>query len=365
MTGRARRGLLVVSLLLVLVPTACWSTDEPVGRRTARQAGPTTLAGDARYVSPQGRDDWSGTKKQPWRTLTHGLQTVLAGQTLYVREGIYREALVKLELHRATPAQRIEVRAYPGEHPLVRGLFWLRDPSHWTVDGINVAWDPQLRPAASHMVKLTGGVGWVWRNSEISRARANANVLITGSKQGRPARWSFVNNCVHDLRPPDSVKRGSNLTIGDMRGAGPGRVVRNLIFDAPGGRNVSLGGVARGGATRPTGPTDVRVAYNTIHGGSVAIALAGSTSRVLIERNLMGGTTSGTVLRARKLLGKHNQVRDNLGIQADRLFLSRTGSLVIGPGNLLSETMGLSDVSSCRGFRPNTAVSAYGRKAVG
>lgn len=350
--------------MVLLLVAGCWSTDE-VASEPAKRQQQASETGEVLFVSPTGRDNWPGTKKRPWRTLAHGFETILAGQRLYVRGGVYREQLIKLAVHPGAPRRRVEVLAYPGERPVVRGLVWLRDLAHWTVDGINVTWDPRLPDPPEHMVKLTGGVGWVWRNSEMWGARATANVLIIGSRRGRPADWSFTGNCVHGLRTPPDVKRGSNLAIGDMTRAGPGRVTRNLLFDAPGGRNMALGAGPRPGTRGASGPTGVTVSYNTVYGAAVSMALAGSTSNVVIERNLLGGTSSGTVLRARRLRGKHNLVRDNLGIQSKRFTLRRMGTLQLGPGNIRSDTLALSKVASCEGFRPTTAVSAYGRRAVG
>lgn len=364
MTVRRRLTLICVSVLMLLTATGCWGTEEqrvaPVGE--PRQELPAPDPTDVLYVSTTGHDDWEGTKRRPWRTLSRALPALLAGQTLYVRGGVYREQVLKLDLHEGSRRRRIVVRAYPGERPVVRGLFWLSGPSYWTIDGLDVTWDRRPGEPPRHMVKITGGVGWVWRNSEIWGARTGANVLITGGDAGEPARWSFTGNCVHDLRPPRWVQRGSNLTVGDMAAAGPGRVTDNLIFAAPGGRNITLGEGRRG---MFSGPTDVTVAYNTVYGGSVAIALAGTTSDVLIERNLLGGPASGTLLRASRLRGEGVVVRENLGVQAARFFLPDTGSLRRGPGNILVDNFRFRDTSGCRGFRPTTVVSAYGRGAVG
>lgn len=369
MSHRRRRGALAcLSLLLSISLTSCWSAaDKSAGgdrgpRREQTSLDPTQV----RYVSPGGRDKWRGTEAKPWRTLGRALPAMLAGQTLYVRGGVYRERLVKVGLRPAHESEPIVVRAYPGERPLVRGLMWLNEPRYWTFDGINVAWDPELSPPARHLLKLAGGVGWTWRNGEVWGARAPTNVLIVGTRPGQPKDWSFEANCIHDLDMPAAVQLGSNLAVGDMQGAGPGRIIRNLIFDEDlRGRNIRLGGGDSGSAA--TGPTDVAVAYNTVLGARVAVALAGSTSGVQVERNLLGRSKSGTVVRAGQLRGARNVVRHNLGIEAERFFRPGTGSLEPGPGNILLDKgeVGVRSGSGCDGFGPTTVASAYGRDAVG
>jgi hypothetical protein len=278
---------------------------------------------------------------------------------LLVRGGVYREELVRLRIKQGRPARRIVVAAFPGERPLVRGLFRLREPSYWTVDGVDVTWDPRLgtgRGSPQHMVKLTGGVGWVWSHSEIWGARAGANVLISGRLDGEPANWSFTENCVHGVEPPAWVRRGSNIALGDMVEAGPGSITRNVIFAVRGGRNIAFGLNASSG-----GPTGVRVAYNTMYGGNVALSFAGEAADIVVERNLLGGPSSGALVRSRQLAGEDVVIRDNVGVDSGRFFFENTGTLRTGNGNILAE-VAFDDVSTCRGLRAADGVAlSYGR----
>jgi hypothetical protein len=334
--------------------TGCWldsADDAPVDSPD----GPV----EGLYVSPDGQDDWPGTEEQPWRTLRHALPALEAGQVLYVRGGVYREQLVKLNLNQGRPASRIVVQAYEGEQPVVRGLVWLREPSYWTVDGIDVTWDKGLDTDAQHMVKLTGGVGWTWQGSEIWGAQAGANVLIAGRGADRPADWSFTENCVHDVSPSSRVQRGSNIAVGAMDRAGPGSITRNVVFGSEAARNIALG-VSRAGSD---GPTDVTVAYNTLYGARVAVSLSGDTSGSIVEGNLLGGPSSGALVRASQLTGAENLVRENAGVNAGRFYFEQTGELKKGSGNVMVD-LGFGDVS-CDGLRSDQGSAlSYGRDAV-
>ncbi|KAA3640047.1 MAG: hypothetical protein DWP95_09335, partial [Proteobacteria bacterium] len=42
------------------------------------------------FISPQGDDSNPGTISQPWQTLSHGLNTIVAGDVLTLRAGVYR-----------------------------------------------------------------------------------------------------------------------------------------------------------------------------------------------------------------------------------------------------------------------------------
>ena len=347
----------VLVLVALLTVSGCWATSDDDDDPAVTSAEPVY---DKRYVSPEGRDTWPGTEARPWRTLRSSLPKLIPGQMLLVRGGVYREELVRLRIKDGRPARRIVVAAFPGERPLVRGVVRLREPSYWTVDGLDVTWDPRLttRGAPQHMVKLTGGVGWIWSHSEIWGARAGANVLISGRLDGEPADWSFTENCVHGVDPPRWVARGSNIALGDMDDAGPGSITRNVVFAVGAGRNIAFGLNPRSG-----GPTDVSVAYNTVYGGNVALSFAGETTDVVVERNLLGGTSSGVLVRSRQLDGEDDVVHDNAGVDSGRFFFEETGTLRKGNGNILAD-VAFSDISTCGGLRSRDGVAlSYGRDA--
>src|SRR5947199_10704453 len=48
--------------------------------------------GPAFFIDPvQGKDDAAGSEKSPWRTFKHAFKQLNAGDTLYLRGGVYRE----------------------------------------------------------------------------------------------------------------------------------------------------------------------------------------------------------------------------------------------------------------------------------
>lgn len=350
--GRLCPLILIVSMTLA----GCWSVDaDPVSKPSPQTVLPR---GAVRYVSPGGQDTWPGTRAQPWGTLAHALTTLQPGQQLYVRGGDYREKLVKLKIHRGTRTLPIVVKAYPHERPVVRGLVWLRRPSYWTIDGLNVTWNPRVTPMHRQMVKLTGGVGWTWQNSEIWGSRGAANVFISGFGHRQPADWSLTGNCIHGVNPSQKVRKSSNLSIGNIDSHGPGSVTRNLIFNTEGQQNVVLGSPSGG-------PTNVLFAYNTVYGSGAAVTFAGGNRKVAIYRNLLGGVSSGLLIRSNESQTTRNVVSQNLGVGADRFIRWQKEQLLEGPGNVLNDNVDFNDVSSCQGFDTDaSAALPYGRDAL-
>jgi parallel beta-helix repeat protein len=81
------------------------------------------LAGEAKaatyYVSPSGDDANNGALSTPFRTISHGASLAQAGDTVYVRAGVYND-LVRIS-SKGTAAAHVGIRAYPGESPVIDG----------------------------------------------------------------------------------------------------------------------------------------------------------------------------------------------------------------------------------------------------
>ena len=108
----------------------------PLGRRfgtvlSASLAALATLiaAGSAQaaeyYVSPTGSDSAAGTMAAPWATLQKGVNTAVAGDTVWIRGGTYRVTTpatssggINFNKSGTSDTNRIKYWAYPGEIPV-------------------------------------------------------------------------------------------------------------------------------------------------------------------------------------------------------------------------------------------------------
>lgn len=71
------------------------------------------------YVSTSGNDANNGALSTPFRTISHGASVAQAGDTVYVRAGVYND-LVRIS-SKGTSAAHVGIRAYPGEAPVIDG----------------------------------------------------------------------------------------------------------------------------------------------------------------------------------------------------------------------------------------------------
>ncbi len=78
------------------------------------------------FVSPEGSDLWKGTAEEPFRTISKAAEIAVAGDTVTVRKGVYRE-WVTPKNGGANDLMRILYRAYEGEEVHIKGSEQITD----------------------------------------------------------------------------------------------------------------------------------------------------------------------------------------------------------------------------------------------
>ena len=134
--------LILCSLMLVLLGTPCRTSS-------AAPAAPADapLAGMIYYVAPSGNDNNPGTAAYPWRTIQKAANTMVAGDTVYIRAGTYPEQVIPQ--NSGSAGQPITYAAYPGETATLDGsgvtlpddlvgLFHVSGKNYIVVSGLRV-----------------------------------------------------------------------------------------------------------------------------------------------------------------------------------------------------------------------------------
>ena len=147
----------------------------PVGTSVSASSPGTTY-----YVSTSGSDSYPGTEGLPWRTIQKAANTMIAGDTVYVRDGIYQEYVFIGDEYSytgksGTTDNPITYAAYPGEHPIID-----------TSELPNPGWAGMIEFYSVSYITVSG--------FEIRDTPYQKGILITG----------------------DGVRNGSNITIKDL-----------------------------------------------------------------------------------------------------------------------------------------------------
>jgi hypothetical protein len=301
------------------------------------------------YVSPDGSDDAMGAVDDPFESLETAFERLEPGDTLLVREGVYRED-VRPSTRPGSFDAPITVEAFPGERPVVEGLLWLREPSFWRIRGINVTWSDD-NSRRKHMVKITGGRNWEFTDAEVWGARSYAAILVAGE----PEEFVLARLFVHDTFESNDDNQDHLIYLNS--GTGGGVVEHCLLVRSENGRGIKLGGTERDSQV-----SNVVIRFNTFFDnlGPSNVQLSYGASGNRIERNIFvrpGG--DGYAVTSFRLSGTDNVVADNLAWEAAAVIEPGVTGLVDGGGNfLLDPEFGDPEVDN---FRPEaSAARAYG-----
>lgn len=99
------------------------------------------------YVAPTGNDLNQGTEASPWRTIRKAADTLIAGDTVYIKAGTYKERVIPK--NSGTDASHlITYASYPGQTPTIdgssisvpedEGLFHIQQKKYITVSGLKI-----------------------------------------------------------------------------------------------------------------------------------------------------------------------------------------------------------------------------------
>jgi len=140
--AKCQRVLLLsfVSVLLFILAAGRFESNEWAKAAWSPQ-------GTVYYVAPTGDDANLGTAAQPWRTVQKATNTLVAGDTVYIRAGTYAEQVTPQ--NSGSAGNTITYAAYPGETvtidgngvPLpddLAGLFDISNKSHIRISGLRV-----------------------------------------------------------------------------------------------------------------------------------------------------------------------------------------------------------------------------------
>lgn len=95
------------------------SLQAPTSFSFTSESATTNGPANAYYVATSGSDSNPGTSAAPWRTIQHAADTMVAGDTVYIRGGTYHEH-VRITSS-GTSAGYITFSADPGETPVIDG----------------------------------------------------------------------------------------------------------------------------------------------------------------------------------------------------------------------------------------------------
>jgi hypothetical protein len=305
------------------------------------------------YVSTTGDDSNPGTQTAPWRTVQHAADTVRAGATVNVREGVYEELVTIKASGNATDGY-ITFRSYPGETAVLdaehlapgsrSAILTIHDKSYVRVVGFEIrnfhTAEHRLTPlgisvmgAGSHIELLKNNVHHIEQTfdgrdgpghgangfgiavygtdaktpiSELVIDGNEVHHLKTGSSEslvvnGNVTNFRITHNVVHDNNNIGIDVIGYERTAPDpaVDQARDGVVSGNLVYNITSRGNPAYGNDENSDGIYVDGGTRILIEQNVIHDVDFGIELASehkdrATSYITARNNLIyHGHTAG------------------------------------------------------------------------
>jgi len=251
---KTKRMLVTASVLVALLLAAGQAAAQPGGPEDPQAPRGTMVsahAGKVYYVATTGSDSNPGTIAQPWRTIQKAANTMVAGDTVYIRAGTYRERVVPQ--HSGSAGQTITYAAYPGETAIIDGtgvavleycgLFDLAGRDYMRVSGLRVMHSNYYGIVAENSSHVTIEHNYTYDtySSGISSWGSN-NIIVDGNEVvgACTGPWqehiSISNtdtfevryNHIHDVMPGTEGKEGLSVKDASSHGKVYGNHVYNL-----------------------------------------------------------------------------------------------------------------------------------------
>jgi hypothetical protein len=184
-------------------------------------------------------------------------------------------------------------------------------------------------------------------NAEIWGAHSFAAILVAR----QPSDWRLAGLCVHDTQEANGTNQDHLIYVNTSEGAGAGVIERNLLFGAPNGSGIKLGGPSEDSE----GTVKTRVRANTIVEAAQPILVSWRSADNLIEGNLLGdaGERYGAI-RGYRLDGEGNVARENAAFGVDSFLMNDQGHRGVrdGGGNRFPVEPVFDRRGSCDGYLP-------------
>lgn len=304
------------------------------------------------YVSPSGNDANPGTQAAPWRSLTFAGSEAIAGDTIYLRDGIHDSRLVIINSGNSSDGP-IVFRNFPGETPIIDGTL-VTHPSGTTfglVEGrhvsyITVAGLEIKGTVLSSASTVPTGIYFSGRGTGISIESNNIHGVTNNDSSGN-AHGILISG--DDPIPMTTINIGGNLVHDLVLGSSESVVVNgnvdgfwiagNTIYDND---NIAIDVIGHEGTCSGCGENDrarngniysntiygITAASNPAYGGSlgaVGVYVDGGKD-IIIDGNLIYNSDYGIELAS-----------EQPGHFADRVLVRNN---VVGLNNLAGLTMG-------------------------
>jgi hypothetical protein len=323
------------------------------------------------YVSTSGKDTNSGTITSPWRTIQHAANSLKAGDTVYVRAGVYNE-IVSIPSSGSASGGYLTFSSYPGELATIDGtglaipnsqwgLVTIETQSYITINGFEIR-NYSTSKAADVPIGIYifgSGTNLHITNNHIHNIATTAKGCAANAfgmtVYGTQAPAS-IDNLIVSGNQIDHTTTGCSETLSVDGNVENFTISNNLIHDD---NNIAIGAIGYEGVSQPKGAmcgTELcdrarngEISLNTVYNitsnhnpaygtgannhsyGADGIYIDGGT-QIKIERNLVHNTDIGIEMSSENPGGQAPGVEkaDHITTRNNVVYQSNSVGITIG-----------------------------------
>ncbi len=265
------------------------------------------------YVAEYGNDDYPGTEALPWGSVDKAADTMVAGDTVYVKQGNYSGFDVT---ESGTADNYISYLAYPEDIPIINGEIWFDNGASYNrIDGFI------LQNSSGGGIEMITGNKYNIISNNIIRDSASCGVDLSKNSKGNIIEYNEIyGHDDHGIHTSGSTKnevfRGNVVYDNRLNGLGLAwgtglQVINNIVYNN-GKTGIEYTGEDIDGVIKGN------ICYNNDvrHvGSSGGWEIFASGSRFVIENNTAISGSEAPVTYF--IEGSNHIVRNNIGYRSD------------------------------------------------
>jgi len=189
------------------------------------------------YVAKDGSDSWDGSLEYPWQNIQKAADMMVAGDTVFIKEGVYTERVVAQQS--GSPEKFITYKAYPGHKSVIDAGgsgtgFSIIGKSYIKIDGL------EMENAGSWGILLEDSTNIEIRNVKVSYSNLeniqirgdSSQVLLENCEVSHSQNYSGIDIYQYNGRPHHVTVRNCTAHHNEQFAGIASEQADNLIIDS-------------------------------------------------------------------------------------------------------------------------------------
>lgn len=242
------------------------------------------VTGSVYYVEKGGSNGWDGSLEHPWQTIQKAADTMVAGDTVYIKEGVYTERVVAQQS--GSPEKFVTYMAYPGHKSVIDAggtgaAFSIVGKSYIKIDSLEIknagGWGILVEDSTNIEIRNVKVSYSNWENIQIRGD--SSQVLLENCEVSHSQNYSGIDIYQYNGRPHHVTVRNCTAHHNEQFAGIGSEQADNLIIDSTVCYNNRLG------VDIGSGDKNI-IRNNTVYNCETGIALSSNEDSEVYENTI-------------------------------------------------------------------------------